>query len=59
MTNPAPKPRGRVADLWPRVHAEPAALAGDLVDLTDEQWATPSLCAGLTVVTSMDVTTLS
>ncbi|MGW4793457.1 maleylpyruvate isomerase family mycothiol-dependent enzyme [Nonomuraea sp. NPDC004297] len=31
------------------VHAERAALADDLVELTDEQWATPSLCAGLTV----------
>ncbi|MET8004465.1 maleylpyruvate isomerase family mycothiol-dependent enzyme [Nonomuraea glycinis] len=31
------------------MHAERAALAADLVDLTDEQWATPSLCAGLTV----------
>jgi uncharacterized protein (TIGR03083 family) len=50
MTNLAPKARGgRVAHLWPLVHAERAALAGDLGDLTDEQWATPSLCAGLTV----------
>ncbi|MCA2180828.1 maleylpyruvate isomerase family mycothiol-dependent enzyme [Nonomuraea glycinis] len=31
------------------VHAERAALAADLVDLTEEQWAAPSLCAGLTV----------
>ncbi|MEV0703655.1 maleylpyruvate isomerase family mycothiol-dependent enzyme [Saccharopolyspora sp. NPDC050389] len=31
------------------VHAERAALAADLADLTDEQWATPSLCTGLTV----------
>jgi uncharacterized protein (TIGR03083 family) len=30
--------------LWPLVHAERAALAADLADLTDEQWATPSLC---------------
>ncbi|GAA3551776.1 maleylpyruvate isomerase family mycothiol-dependent enzyme [Nonomuraea rosea] len=37
------------AALWPLVHAERAALAADLDKLTDEQWATPSLCAGLTV----------
>ncbi|MBF8188676.1 maleylpyruvate isomerase family mycothiol-dependent enzyme [Nonomuraea sp. K274] len=34
---------------WPLVHAERAALADDLAKLTDEEWATPSLCAGLTV----------
>ena len=36
-------------DLWPTVHAARAALADDLADLTDAQWATPSLCAGWTV----------
>jgi uncharacterized protein (TIGR03083 family) len=36
-------------DIWPSTHAERAALAADLADLTDEQWATPSLCAGLSV----------
>jgi uncharacterized protein (TIGR03083 family) len=35
--------------LWPAVHAERAALAADLTGLTDEQWATPSLCLGLSV----------
>jgi uncharacterized protein (TIGR03083 family) len=35
--------------IWPLVHAERAALAADLADLTGEQWAAPSLCAGLTV----------
>ncbi len=30
------------------MHAERAALAADLADLTDHQWAAPSLCAGLT-----------
>ncbi|MEU6716215.1 maleylpyruvate isomerase family mycothiol-dependent enzyme [Nonomuraea sp. NPDC046802] len=45
-----PEPRGsRAAGVWPLVHAERAALADDLADLTDEQWATPSLCTGLTV----------
>ena len=34
---------------WPVVHAERAALAAELTGLTDEQWATPSLCEGLTV----------
>jgi uncharacterized protein (TIGR03083 family) len=36
-------------DIWPLVHAERAALAADLADLTDEQWARPSLCTGLSV----------
>ncbi|GAA2212601.1 maleylpyruvate isomerase family mycothiol-dependent enzyme [Nonomuraea monospora] len=50
MSNPAQKTRGgRAADLWPMVHAERAALADDLAQLTGEQWATPSLCAGLSV----------
>jgi len=31
------------------IHAERAALAVDLADMTDEQWDMPSLCAGLTV----------
>ncbi|MHA6797147.1 maleylpyruvate isomerase family mycothiol-dependent enzyme [Pseudonocardia bannensis] len=34
---------------WPLVHAERTALACDLAGLDDEQWAAPSLCAGLTV----------
>ncbi|MEQ4719564.1 maleylpyruvate isomerase family mycothiol-dependent enzyme [Nonomuraea sp. B19D2] len=50
MTDPEPKARSsHAADIWPLVHAERAALAADLADLTDEQWATPSLCTGLTV----------
>ncbi|KXO91244.1 maleylpyruvate isomerase family mycothiol-dependent enzyme [Tsukamurella pseudospumae] len=36
-------------DLWTLIFAERAALADDVADLTDEQWATPSLCSGLTV----------
>jgi uncharacterized protein (TIGR03083 family) len=35
--------------VWPTVHAERAALGADLAGLTDEQWATPSLCPGLSV----------
>ncbi|MCC8336977.1 maleylpyruvate isomerase family mycothiol-dependent enzyme [Streptomyces sp. R1] len=41
--------RGRAAGVWPAIHTQRAALAADLEELTDEQWATPSLCAGLTV----------
>ncbi|WP_150251251.1 maleylpyruvate isomerase family mycothiol-dependent enzyme [Nocardiopsis deserti] len=37
------------ADLWPLIHQERAALADELSGLTEEQWATPSLCEGLTV----------
>ena len=39
----------RATGIWPLVHAERAALAADLADLTGEQWTTPSLCTGLTV----------
>lgn len=35
-----------MTDAWELVHAERAALAADLEALTDEQWRTPSLCAG-------------
>lgn len=35
--------------VWASIHAERAALAADLAYLTEEQWATPSLCSGLTV----------
>jgi uncharacterized protein (TIGR03083 family) len=38
-----------MTEIWDVVHAERAALAGDLAGLTSEQWDTPSLCAGLTV----------
>ena len=40
MTEPSP---------WPTIHTERAALASDLASLTDEQWATASLCTGWTV----------
>ncbi len=36
-------------DLWPLVHAERAALAGDLATLSDQQWEAPSLCTAWTV----------
>ncbi|MER5334492.1 maleylpyruvate isomerase family mycothiol-dependent enzyme [Micromonospora sp. NPDC002717] len=39
----------RGSDTWSRIHAERAALAADLAGLTDQQFATPSLCTGLTV----------
>ncbi|MFI9557876.1 maleylpyruvate isomerase family mycothiol-dependent enzyme [Nonomuraea endophytica] len=35
--------------LWALISAERAALADDLAALTGERWATPSLCAGLSV----------
>jgi uncharacterized protein (TIGR03083 family) len=34
---------------WPIIHAEREGLVADLESLSDEQWATPSLCAGWTV----------
>lgn len=36
-------------DIWRTVHAERSAPAADLAHLTDEQWATPSLCSALSV----------
>lgn len=38
-----------MTDVWPLVHAERRALVDDLSGLSDEQWRTPSLCAGWTV----------
>ncbi|WP_374457064.1 maleylpyruvate isomerase family mycothiol-dependent enzyme [Nocardioides sp.] len=38
-----------MADVWDLVHAERDALVDDLAGLADEQWETPSLCAGWTV----------
>src|SRR5215469_2988452 len=50
MTTPEPATNlHHASGIWSLVHAERAALAADLADLTDQQWATPSLCAGLTV----------
>ena len=34
---------------WPLIHAEREALIADLGTLTDDQWATPSLCDAWTV----------
>lgn len=31
--------------IWPTIHAEREALAADLASLTDDQWATQSLCS--------------
>ncbi|WP_328387981.1 maleylpyruvate isomerase family mycothiol-dependent enzyme [Nocardia sp. NBC_00416] len=36
-------------DVWPTVRAERLALIADLEALTEQQWATPSLCAEWTV----------
>jgi uncharacterized protein (TIGR03083 family) len=51
MTRPEPATdlQRNATGVWPLIHAERAALAADLADLTDAQWATPSLCAGLSV----------
>ncbi|HXS87368.1 MAG TPA: maleylpyruvate isomerase family mycothiol-dependent enzyme [Mycobacterium sp.] len=37
------------AHLWPLAHAERAALADDLCNLTEEQWQQPTLCEDWTV----------
>jgi len=37
------------SEVWSTIHSERAALAADLDGLTDERWATPSLCADWTV----------
>ncbi|MBF9069432.1 maleylpyruvate isomerase family mycothiol-dependent enzyme [Streptacidiphilus fuscans] len=44
MNQPTPP-----TEIWSLIHAERAALADDLAGLTEEQWATASLCEGLTV----------
>ena len=36
-------------ELWSAIHTERAALADDLAQLDDDQWATPSLCGRWTV----------
>lgn len=36
-------------DVWPIIHAEREGLAADLEALTDDQWATTSLCTDWTV----------
>jgi uncharacterized protein (TIGR03083 family) len=36
-------------DLWALIHPERQALLKDVAGLSDEQWNTPSLCAGWTV----------
>ncbi|MEU1482832.1 maleylpyruvate isomerase family mycothiol-dependent enzyme [Streptomyces sp. NPDC005752] len=41
--------RGRGRAIWPLIHSERAALAGDLASLSEDQWSAPSLCAELTV----------
>jgi hypothetical protein len=37
------------SSVWPLIHGEREALAADLAGLTDEQWATASLCPGWSV----------
>lgn len=38
-----------MANNWPTVHAERAALAQDLSSIPEEKWSSPSLCAEWTV----------
>lgn len=47
-SNPVPG-RSPGAEIWPLIGAERAALLADLADLSDDQWAVPSLCSGLSV----------
>src|SRR5215470_14091457 len=50
MTTPEPAANlHHASGIWSLVHAERAALAADLADLTGQQWAAPSLCTGFTV----------
>ena len=50
MTTPGPAASlHHASGIWSLVHAERAALAADLADLTGQQWATLSLCTGFTV----------
>jgi len=50
MTSPEPATyRQPATGTWSLIHAERAALAADLAELTDQQWATPSLCDLFTV----------
>jgi uncharacterized protein (TIGR03083 family) len=50
MTSPTPAIDPRPATgTWSLIHAERAALAADLAELTEPRWATPSLCDRFTV----------
>src|ERR1022692_1290179 len=50
MTTPEPTPNlHHASGIWSLVHAERAALAADLADLTNHQWRPGSLCTGFTV----------
>lgn len=50
MTSPTPINDPRPATgTWSLIHAERAALAADLEELTEQRWATQSLCDQFTV----------
>ena len=50
MTSPDPATNRQPATgTWSLIHAERAALAADLAELTGQQWATRSLCDRFTV----------
>jgi uncharacterized protein (TIGR03083 family) len=50
MTSPTPRiDRRPVAGTWSLIHAERAALAAELAELTEQRWAARSLCDQFTV----------
>jgi uncharacterized protein (TIGR03083 family) len=50
MTSPTPATdRRSAAGTWSLIHAERAALAADLAELTEQRWTTRSLCDQFTV----------
>jgi len=50
MALPAPNADPRPATgTWSLIHAERAAVAADLTELTEQRWATQSLCDQFTV----------
>lgn len=49
MTSPTPINARLATGTWSLIHAERAALAADLEELTEQRWATRSLCDQFTV----------
>jgi uncharacterized protein (TIGR03083 family) len=50
MTSPRPTiSRRTTADTWSLIHAERAALAADLAELTERRWGSRSLCDRFTI----------
>jgi uncharacterized protein (TIGR03083 family) len=53
VASPEPEEAAMAEDIWPVVHAERRALAEDLAPLTPDQWRTPSLSEGRTVLQTL------